>query len=54
VAVRLYGETAVVTGRAEIKAVLGGQEAVLPLRFTEVWVKSGGWKLTAWQSTRFQ
>jgi ketosteroid isomerase-like protein len=53
VAVRLYGETAVVTGRAEIKEVLGGQEAVLPLRFTEVWVKSGGsWKLAAWQSTR--
>lgn len=55
VAVRLYGDTAVVTGRAQIKAVLGGQEAVLPLRFTEVWVKSGGaWKLTAWQSTRVQ
>ena len=53
VAVRLYGETAVVTGRAEIKAVSGGQELVLPLRFTEVWVKSGGgWKLAAWQSTR--
>lgn len=53
VAVRLYGETAVVTGRAEIKANMGGQELVLPLRFTEVWVKSGGgWKLAAWQSTR--
>lgn len=53
VAVRLYGETAVVTGRADVKAVSGGQELVLPLRFTEVWVKSGGaWKLAAWQSTR--
>lgn len=51
--VRLYGDTAVVTGRAEIKASLQGQELVLSLRFTEVWVKSGGaWKLAAWQSTR--
>jgi ketosteroid isomerase-like protein len=53
VAVRLYGDTAVVTGRAEVKVSTGGEEGVLPLRFTEVWVKSGGgWKLTAWQSTR--
>ena len=52
-AVRLYGDTAVVTGRAEIKANNQGQELVLSLRFTEVWVKSGGtWKLTAWQSTK--
>lgn len=52
-AVRLYGDTAVVTGRAEVKANSQGQELVLSLRFTEVWVKSGGaWKLTAWQSTR--
>lgn len=52
-AVRLYGDTAVVTGRAEVKVNHQGQELVLSLRFTEVWVKSGGgWKLTAWQSTR--
>jgi ketosteroid isomerase-like protein len=52
--VRLYGDTAVVTGRAAVKAsVQGGPEIVLPLRFTEVWVRSGGtWKLAAWQSTR--
>ncbi len=52
-AVRLYGDTAVVTGRAEVKVSNQGQEAALSLRFTEVWVRSGGaWKLTAWQSTR--
>jgi ketosteroid isomerase-like protein len=53
-AVRLYGDTAVVTGRAEVKVSSQGRDAAaLSLRFTEVWVKSGGaWKLTAWQSTR--
>ena len=52
-AVRVYGDIAVVTGRAEVKARAKGQEVLLPLRFTEVWVKSGGaWKLTAWQSTQ--
>lgn len=52
-AVRVYGDTAVVTGRAEMKVSSPGGELTLPVRFTEVWVRSGGaWKLTAWQSTR--
>ena len=51
--VRLYGDTAVVTGRAEVKAHSQGQDLAVTLLFTEVWVKSGGaWKLAAWQSTR--
>jgi ketosteroid isomerase-like protein len=51
--VRLYGDVAVVTGRATVKASTEGKELLLPLRFTEVWVKrGGGWKLAAWQSTR--
>jgi ketosteroid isomerase-like protein len=51
--VRLYGDIAVVTGRAAVKASVDGKELLLPLRFTEVWVKrGGGWKLAAWQSTR--
>lgn len=51
--VRLYGDTAVVTGRADVKVTNQGQELALSLRFIEVWVKSNGaWKLTAWQSTR--
>jgi ketosteroid isomerase-like protein len=51
--VRVYGETAVVTGRAEMKVSSQGQELTVTARFTEVWVKSGGaWKLAAWQSTR--
>lgn len=52
-AVRLHGDTAVVTGRAEMKVSSPGGKLELPVRFTEVWVRSGGaWRLTAWQSTR--
>jgi ketosteroid isomerase-like protein len=51
--VRVYGNTAVRTGRADVKVRAGGQENVLALRFTEVWVKGeGGWRLVVWQSTR--
>jgi ketosteroid isomerase-like protein len=52
-AVRLHGETAIVTGRADLRVSAQGGELTLPVRFTEVWVKSSGvWKLAAWQSTR--
>lgn len=51
--VRVYGDTAVVTGRVEMKVSSQGQEPTVTARFTEVWVKRGGaWKLAAWQSTR--
>jgi ketosteroid isomerase-like protein len=51
--VRIHGETAIVTGRAEMRVSTQGKELTVPVRFTEVWVKSGGaWKMAAWQSTR--
>jgi ketosteroid isomerase-like protein len=53
VAVRLYGEMAIVTGRADMKVSAQGREQAFPIRFTEVWVKRGGhWRMAAWQSTR--
>ena len=53
VAVRVYGETAVVTGRAVIRVDTRGQALVLPVRFTSVYVRKAGlWRLAAWQSTR--
>lgn len=53
VAVRVYGETAVVTGRAALRVENRGQAMALPVRFTSVYVrKDGRWKLAAWQSTR--
>jgi Ketosteroid isomerase homolog len=51
--VRVYGETAVITGRSAIKAKTNGEEIGGELRFTDVWVKqSDGWKAVASQVTR--
>ena len=49
--VRLFGDSAVVSGRARIE--LGGPTPrVLNARYTDVWVKgSSGWQMVAWQST---
>ena len=49
--VRLYGETAVITGAATLS--LRGQAAPFTLRYTLVYVKrEGQWRMVAWQSTR--
>lgn len=47
VTVRLYGDTAVVTGRAAVKDSLRGEgERSFTFRFTHVWAKIGGrWQL---------
>jgi len=51
--VRVYGETAVVTGQAAMRVIAGSQEHQLSIRFTEVYVQiDGDWKLVSWQSTR--
>lgn len=51
--VRVHGETAIVTGGAKLRVSSQGRELTVPVRFIEVWVKSGGaWKMAAWQSTR--
>lgn len=51
--VRIYGDTAVVTGRADMKVNAQGKDLVLAIRFTAVWVKGEkGWRMVAWQSTR--
>jgi ketosteroid isomerase-like protein len=51
--VRVYGATAVVTGRAHVKAKSKGQDISLELRFLDVYVKrKGKWQMVAWQSAR--
>lgn len=51
--VRLYGDTAVVTGKGTFKVRMQGEDRSLPLRFTDVYVRRGdGWQMVAWQSTR--
>jgi ketosteroid isomerase-like protein len=51
--VRVYGDTAVVTGRAAMKVTAKGQDLSFVLQYTAVYVRREGlWKLAAWQSTR--
>jgi ketosteroid isomerase-like protein len=53
VKVRVYGDTAIVTGKADIKGTLAGKETSGPIMFTRVYVKKGGsWQSVAFQQTR--
>lgn len=50
--VRLYGNTAVVTGRATPKGTIDGK-ATRPIRYTRVYVRRGGqWRVVLFQQTR--
>ena len=54
VRVRIYGATAVVTGRASIKIKTGGGEQSFKICYLDVYVKQEGrWQMVAWQSSRF-
>jgi ketosteroid isomerase-like protein len=48
--VRVYGNTAVVTGKSDAKGSIGGRELKGPVMFTRVYVKKDG----KWQSVAFQ
>ena len=55
VMLRVYGETAVVTGRATVKLTNRGQAVNGQFRFTRVYAKMpGGWQAVAAQSTRIE
>jgi ketosteroid isomerase-like protein len=50
--VRVYGETAVVTGIVHVDATIKGENRNLHLRYLNVWVKRGyNWVLVARQAT---
>ena len=50
--VRIYGETAVVTAKAEVKGSDFGEDFSGPYRYTRVWVKEKGtWHAVAYQAT---
>jgi hypothetical protein len=50
--IRVYGNTAVVTGRVELKVIYSGKESSGLYRFLNVWVKmQGHWQLVANQIT---
>jgi hypothetical protein len=51
--VRIYGNTAVITGKADVKGILGGKDADGQIMFTRVYVKKGSqWQAVAFQQTR--
>ncbi len=53
--VRLYGDTAVVTGREHMKGVHSGHAGEFIVRFTNVYVREDGrWRLVAHHSTEIR
>ena len=53
--VHVYGNTAVVQGKADVKGVVAGQPMTGPIAFTRVWVKKGGkWQSVAFQQTKVE
>ena len=48
--VRVYGNTAVVTGTADGAGTMAGKDTKGQIMFTRVWVKKGG----SWQPVAFQ
>jgi len=53
VKIRMYGQTAVVTGRSTMHVRAGGQAQTFQIRFIEVDVlRDGRWRMVAWQATR--
>jgi len=50
--VRVFGDIALVTGRADIEAEAAGQPRSIKLLFLDAWARTPqGWKLVAWQAT---
>jgi ketosteroid isomerase-like protein len=51
--VRIYNDTAIVTGRATIKIKARGEEESFEICYLDVYVKQEGrWQMAAWQSSR--
>ena len=51
--VRIYGDTAVVTGRATPKGTINGKDFGTPIRYSRVYVKKDrGWQVVLFQQTR--
>jgi uncharacterized protein DUF4440 len=53
VAVRSYGDVAILTGSTKVQVIVKGQTQNLHLRFTEAWQRHGKqWQVVAWQATK--
>ena len=50
--VRMFGDNALVTGKAQVEVDVNGQAKTLKLCYLNVWTKTPhGWKFVGWQST---
>jgi ketosteroid isomerase-like protein len=50
--VRVYGDTAIVTARADVRGHQLGEDFSGPYRYTRVWVRRGGhWQAVSYQAT---
>jgi len=50
--VRIYGDTAIVTARADVKGHQLGEDFSGPYRYTRVWVRRNGrWQTVSYQAT---
>jgi ketosteroid isomerase-like protein len=53
VKLRVTSDAAILTGRCDLTAVRQGRNLVIPMHFTEVYIRLGGrWRWLLWQSTR--
>ncbi|MES1256659.1 MAG: nuclear transport factor 2 family protein [Acidobacteriota bacterium] len=53
VKLRVVAGAAILTGRCDLTAVRQGRSLVIPMHFTEVYLRRGGrWRWFLWQSTR--
>ena len=51
--VKVYGDTAIVNGTADVGVTSRGQQLKFGLRYTVVYVKQDGqWRMVVWQATR--
>jgi hypothetical protein len=51
--VRIFGDVAVIRGKAKVTVADKGQSRDLHIGYTDVWLwKNGAWKMTAWRSAR--
>src|ERR1700680_2554875 len=51
--VRVYGNTAVITGKVDVAGTMAGKDTKAKIMFTRVYVKKGGqWQSVAFKQTR--
>jgi hypothetical protein len=51
--VRIFGDVAIIRGKARVTVADNGQSRDLDLGYTDMWLwKDGRWQMTAWRSAR--